>query len=158
MKKSRFVIEISEYPVEGYNLWFSTATGKMTIVSDETKYAIKNGEKSEKIERLGKMKFLVPDNFDEKKWAKHIYNSINYADETLGLTITPTMKCNFKCIYCCECDDAKTNDMTMKTAEEIVLWLKKLVEVHRYKRIEVQYFGGEPTLKRDVFAYFVNSA
>ena len=157
MKKSRFVIEVSDYPVEGCNLWFSTATGKMTIVSDETKKALSNKEGNEIIDRLAKMKFVVPDDFDEKKWAKHIYNSVNYADANLGLTITPTMKCNFKCTYCCECDDAKINDMSMETAEDIIKWVTKMVEVHRYKRVEVQYFGGEPTLKREIFEYLAQN-
>lgn len=67
MKKSRFVIEVSDYPVEGCNLWFSTATGKMTIVSDETKKALSNKEEKEIINRLSKMKFVVPNDFDEKK-------------------------------------------------------------------------------------------
>lgn len=157
MKKSKFVIEIENYPMEGCNLWFSTATGKMTIVSDETKDALDHETENEKTKKLEKMRFIVPDDFDEKKWAKHIYNMTNYADETLGLTITPTMKCNFKCTYCCECDDMKINDMPMETAEGIIQWVRKLVEVHRYKRIEVQYFGGEPTLKRDVFTYLAKN-
>lgn len=154
MKKSKFVIEVNNYPAEGYHLWFSTATGKMTMVSDSTKKAIENNVENTKVANLSKMKFLVQDSFDEKKWAKHIFNSVNYSQEGLGLTITPTMKCNFKCTYCCECDDAKINDMTMETAEEIIWWVRSMVKAHRYKRVEVQYFGGEPTLKRDVF-YFL---
>ena len=157
MKKSRYVIEIENYPIDKYNVWFSTATGKMTLVSNETKNDIVNDIYNKKVNKLEKMKFVIRDDFDEKKWAKYIYNTTNYADESIGLTITPTMKCNFKCTYCCECDEKKINDMSMETAEKIIHWFKELVEIHRYKRVEVQYFGGEPTLNRDVFTYLAKN-
>ena len=156
MKKSKFVFEVKDYPVEGGNLWFSTATGKMTVVSDELNEMIESGtadENNKKVQNLYNMKFLVPDDFNERMWAQHIYNSVNYADKGLGITITPSMLCNFCCIYCCEPDKNKINNMKMDTAKDIVDWVEQRLSTGTINKLEVQYFGGEPTYNREVLFF-----
>lgn len=165
MKLSNYVIEIKDFPRKNIHLWYSTARDDATLISEENKKAVlelKGDNTNEIADSLKKMKFLVPDEFDERKWGEFIFNSVNYSREILGLIIAPTMKCNLNCIYCFEREEAKVKSMTLDTAQRIIKWVQKTLKVHPVRKLEVQYFGGEPTQNEVVVKYlakqFINIA
>ena len=118
MKLSNYVIEIKDFPRKNIHLWYSTARDDATLISEENKKAVlelKGDNTNEIADSLKKMKFLVPDEFDERKWGEFIFNSVNYSREILGLIIAPTMKCNLNCIYCFECEEAKVKSILVES-------------------------------------------
>ncbi len=64
----------------------------------------------------------------------------------LAATIMPTEGCNFRCLYCYESHTPVS--MTRRTLDQIQNYL--LVQIPKFKRINISWFGGEPTLCKDV--------
>lgn len=67
-------------------------------------------------------------------------------EDCLRLTIMPTEGCNFRCPYCYE--SHTPDSMRRKTLEKIFQFIEEQV-VH-YRSIDIAWFGGEPTLCKDV--------
>lgn len=65
--------------------------------------------------------------------------------ENMNLIIMPTDACNFRCIYCYEEHESS------KMNEDVVESVKKFIEKSSkaYKRISIEWFGGEPLLCKD---------
>jgi len=155
MKISNHVIEIKDFPVENVSLWYSTVTDNATIVSNDLKSMIEQGKEvnEAKLQELLKNKFVLPDDYDEDKLATFFFNTTKYSTKNLGITIAPTMKCNFNCVYCFEDENTKKKDMDIDTADRILNWLDKTLSINAVKKLEVQYFGGEPTQNIDIVKY-----
>jgi uncharacterized protein len=68
------------------------------------------------------------------------------SNERLRLTILPTEKCNFRCNYCWE--DYQLKAMNQSTVNGI----KKLLtyRAEKLKILEIQWFGGEPLLAKNI--------
>ncbi len=64
----------------------------------------------------------------------------------LHLTVTPTEKCNFRCVYCYE--DFSVGRMKRPVVEG----LKRLISIRAPELLELQisWFGGEPLLQKDI--------
>jgi uncharacterized protein len=161
MKLSNHIVEINNYPVEGVSLWYSTATDNATIVSNELKDLVGKPDAEiadePRIKKLIEQKFILPNEFDEDKLTTYIFNSGKYSTKNLGVTIAPTMKCNFNCIYCFEDENTKKKDMDIDTANKILTWLEKMLESSGVRKLETQYFGGEPTQNIDIVKYLANA-
>lgn len=73
-------------------------------------------------------------------------NTDDYFKNCLMLIIMPTESCNFRCIYCYE--DHQNKFMERDTVESV----KKFLINHgnEYKQISIGWFGGEPTLCKDI--------
>jgi uncharacterized protein len=63
---------------------------------------------------------------------------------SLMLTITPTMDCNFNCYYCFETKNKSKIDT--KLEENIVNWINNYIESKNIHYINITWFGGEPLL------------
>ena len=66
------------------------------------------------------------------------------SDGYMQLTILPTEKCNFRCVYCYE--DFKIGKMNRDTIAGIKALLSK--SAPELKKLQIQWFGGEPTLNK----------
>ena len=64
------------------------------------------------------------------------------SDKFLYLTILPTEKCNFRCVYCYE--TFELGNMSEKTVKGIKNLLSESVKT--IKHLKISWFGGEPTL------------
>lgn len=60
----------------------------------------------------------------------------------MQLTIMPTEKCNFRCVYCYE--DFKIGKMKQETLDGIKALISQ--SAPELKKLIIQWFGGEPTL------------
>ncbi len=86
--------------------------------------------------------FIVDDEVDELGVIKLRYNNQLYNNDTLRLTILPTLSCNLACPYCFE--EKKAGKMGEKEEEALLNWLQE--NFRRKRNIYVAWFGGEPLL------------
>ncbi|MBI2099308.1 radical SAM protein [Candidatus Uhrbacteria bacterium] len=131
--------------------------------SDPTKLHSRLGdepteEDQETIEELIRCYFLVPDNFDDRKFLeekmrereKEIINGslIDY------LELIMSEACNFRCNYCIHFNNLETSDrinnskkiMQFDTAKEIVGQYLEILRRHGKLIAEINFGGGEPLL------------
>ena len=66
----------------------------------------------------------------------------------VGLTICPTMGCNFDCPYCFE--DHHPRKMTKEVQDDVVALAERMLKASASNNLDVAWFGGEPLLAPDV--------
>lgn len=136
---------IFELNKENY-LLFNTANGTILLLNkSEVDYLNNiNSLNNESIEKYLELGVIVDANLNEShKLIKRI-NSELCGNEKLSFVIAPTMRCNYKCIYCFE-ENKITNDMDTDIALSVVKFITDRVGVTT-KEIHITWFGGEPTL------------
>lgn len=67
---------------------------------------------------------------------------------SIGLTICPTMGCNFDCPYCFE--DHRPEMMSEKTQDDVITLIERMLDISGAKNLSVTWFGGEPLLAKDI--------
>lgn len=82
----------------------------------------------------------------EKEIADSIDELREIMNDSLLLTIMPTEGCNFRCSYCYE--DHSPISMRRSTIDQIQKYICD--QAPRFKYISISWFGGEPTLCKDV--------
>lgn len=97
-------------------------------------------------ESLEKSGILV--NFDEHKLYHIRRNMEIHNSGALGLTICPTMACNFRCIYCFE--DHGKGKMSPEIQNKVLERIEEFAREKHPKRVTVTWFGGEPLLCMDI--------
>ena len=70
------------------------------------------------------------------------------ASREVGLTICPTMNCNFDCPYCFETH--RPGKMSPAVQDDVVALAGRMLDAGGGKRLDVNWFGGEPLLAPDV--------
>lgn len=88
--------------------------------------------------------FLIDDDIDELQKYKYLYYSKSFNGLSLKLYIAPTMKCNFGCRYCFEGENKKHGLMDKSIEENLIKFIK--VQIKKYKRVNIVWFGGEPLM------------
>ncbi|MEW6457194.1 MAG: radical SAM protein [Acidobacteriota bacterium] len=153
MKASKYnlFLEEKEY-VLLYNL-LSLALVKLESESAEiiktileNKSDLQKLQSSELYKKLIYGKFLVEDDVDELKILK-VRNMLGrFYKRSFGLTIAPTLNCNFKCTYCYQ--RIKKIDMSEQTQDDLIDFTKKaLIDKILFG---VTWYGGEPLLTEDI--------
>lgn len=83
---------------------------------------------------------------------EEIYENIDllYAmlDKHLQITIMPTEKCNFKCVYCYE--DFRNGKMEENLINKIKHFINEKISTGDFESLYVNWFGGEPTLCEEI--------
>ena len=98
------------------------------------------------ISMLAKTGVIV--NFDEQAALETMGRMVCAASQGVGLTICPTMGCNFNCPYCFE--NHKQGKMTEEVQADVAALAERLLNTSRAKSLSVTWFGGEPLLAPDV--------
>lgn len=70
-----------------------------------------------------------------------------FGGNSIGLTIAPTMACNFRCPYCYE-KGKEYVTMSTETKKKMKEYIRSLKE--RYQYINITWYGGEPLLVFDI--------
>jgi uncharacterized protein len=104
------------------------------------------GENNEYLNFLLNGRFLVEDDVNELDILKARNLLGKFTQDKLGVTILPTLNCNFRCIYCFE--EHKNETMSSDVLRNLAEWVK--VQMQHRKRLEVGWFGGEPLLCLDI--------
>ncbi|WP_314748702.1 radical SAM/SPASM domain-containing protein [Tannerella forsythia] len=98
-------------------------------------------------------RFIVESNENERN--KIVLSAITqrFNPDVMSLTIAPTQACNFNCPYCYEGNKAKKK-MTDRVQSGIIDFLKRKKNI---KKLNVIWYGGEPTLAIDVIRKLSNN-
>ena len=109
---------------------------KIITITDENKNTV---------QKLMEKGMIVSEERDEDVFCYSSYlKAVN--NNYLHLTINPTDKCNFKCIYCYE--NNKNGNMSEETQSDIISFVRK--EIHKYEGLRISWFGGEPLLQMEI--------
>jgi len=88
--------------------------------------------------------FIIEDDVDEIAVLKVRNRLRRFGNSNFGLTIAPTMNCNFKCIYCYEEEKYKIGTMNDDIIEGVLNFVKE--KIKNSENFSVTWFGGEPLL------------
>lgn len=139
-------------------LLFNSVSGGFAEIDKDTYMALKalschNISKSQQ-EHLDKYindlqygRFIVQDDEDELSNLQAIHNIRKYGTGSLGLTIAPTLACNFQCSYCFE-GRLAPQMMQPDVQQAIVDFVASRIKTIGH--LNVCWFGGEPLLRKDV--------
>ncbi|MBQ3067602.1 MAG: SPASM domain-containing protein [Oscillospiraceae bacterium] len=113
---------------------------------------IKEDELSEKdkdlLEDMKRGSFVLDDDTNELNIIKLNSYLGKFRPSVLGLTIAPTLQCNFACPYCYE---QRQTGMISKDVIDAIY--KKVQDAAEHKsNISINWYGGEPLLAKDVIA------
>jgi len=95
---------------------------------------------------LVKAGFLIPDEQDEIELIREIHSALKERQCTLGLTIMPTLDCNFRCRYCFSY--TRHERMGAEIQEALLRFVED--KLREAERLSVTWYGGEPTLCLDL--------
>lgn len=124
--------------------------------TEEFENLLKNNEsdKGDLIEALKQGSMLVDDNIDEKEILRIRYTAAKFNNQSLSLTIAPTMECNFACSYCYE-EGYRHNTMNDKVQNSVIDFVKRRKDI--IKNLSVSWYGGEPLLALDIIEKLTKS-
>ena len=98
------------------------------------------------IKKLREAGFLVA--YDELRHMRTEAFFESGRGQELGLTLCPTLSCNFACPYCFE--KARSGRMSREIEAAILKFAKENMEQFGLKKLNVTWFGGEPLLCPDI--------
>ena len=99
------------------------------------------------IERFAKRGIIA--NFDERAAVETMGRAACGGNlGRIGLTICPTMGCNFDCPYCFE--DHGRGKMSQEVQDDVVALAERMLDAANANNISVSWFGGEPLLAPDI--------
>lgn len=151
MKESEFNV-IEENDVNGITIYNTRSGGVLDLDAAHMNKlnlfrkgaAALDGDFEEAL-KMGGM--LVDDDVDERRMLMLESLSARFANDYLGLTIAPTLACNFRCPYCYEkgCSHPTMSEETMTDIAEFVRsGYSGINDLH------VDWYGGEPLLCVDM--------
>ncbi len=164
---------MGEYKKSRYNISFRNKDRQLVLVNLLTKAIAEVDKKNETIvkkflenpnarisnpgekEIFDNLKYggyVIDTEFDEIAHLKFVNSMERFDRSALGITIMPTMQCNFNCVYCYEKKEGPMMDLT--TADTIISFVRKILK--EKKHINIGWFGGEPLLGFHIIEY-INS-
>lgn len=99
--------------------------------------------------------YIVPEKVDELFFIQSNIMLGRYDTTRLGLTIAPTMACNFRCPYCFESGFHTHGSMSEEVMERVVNLVER--KIKSIKQLHVSWFGGEPLLAMPVIEKLTQS-
>lgn len=98
---------------------------------------------------LRKNKVLVEEGEEEQLLLSRQYqrHALCFDTSRLGLTICPTLQCNFRCTYCFEHSQTVSSVMTPETVDRLMHFIKSYNDI---QHLSIAWYGGEPLLAFDV--------
>lgn len=105
--------------------------------------------------KLYEDKFIIEDDYDEKKEIqRRHWKTVNNADG-LDITVIATLKCNSDCVYCYQRNlDFQYSEMTEADFDALYEFLLKVPQ----RKIHINWYGGEPLLAKDKILKFCAKA
>ena len=153
MKESRFNLYFNSK--DGKQLAFNSLSCGLAIVDENyerLQRAIAEGASTEDISEVlaaaQRGNFVVESEKDELLDYETKRSAQKFSTRSIGLTIAPTLDCNFKCLYCYE--TRRHGKMTDDTQKGIVEFVK--CRATDIKNLEVTWYGGEPLLCMDIIS------
>jgi len=91
--------------------------------------------------------------YDEMNILEKNYNIYHNSNDYFEITLIPTYRCNFKCIYCFETDD-KTSVWNKEKVQNLKKYSKETFK--NRKIIKISLFGGEPMLEWELLKEYLD--
>jgi len=123
-------------PKEKWDLWrnfFEDVRQNSTLSPEDASYLLEK-------------RMLLHSDIDELHYMRKLYKSRRFSRDSLGLTIAPTLDCNFACPYCYE--DKRPGKMSEEVAERLVEYVEKMLPGR--SSLRVMWYGGEPLMCKDI--------
>ncbi len=115
--------------------------------------SIDNGNlSSESLKTLSDLGVVVPDRKAEISSMTGFIDGLNSRDTGMNVTVVLNLDCNFACVYCYEGDMKGKLYMSEDTADLLIAFIKERF-AETTKSINIDFFGGEPLLSRDLIKY-----
>ena len=152
MKLSRYNF-LKQY--DDATIFFNAATCALAVVDENFLRVVddvKNNSYDEKnydAQLISDMKAsgcLIEDDVDELERLEFYRNLAKYDMTNFGLTIAPTLDCNFRCKYCFETHPK--GKMSSETQAALIKFVENRIE--RAKNFSVTWYGGEPLLAKEI--------
>jgi len=105
-----------------------------------------SGENDAYLNFLIEGRFLIDEDVDELDILKARNLVGKFTQDKLGVTVIPTLNCNFRCVYCFI--EHRNETMGSEVRENLVDWVR--AQMRHRRRLEVGWFGGEPLLCLDI--------
>jgi uncharacterized protein len=105
------------------------------------------------LEKLVRGRMLIADDVDELKLLRRRYETTQSEKKYLGLTLIPSLGCNFDCPYCFE--DKFPSVMDERTQRAVM----RLVDdqLPKIDKLSVSWFGGEPLVGKKALMRLSNA-
>ena len=100
------------------------------------------------IERLARRGVIA--NFDERE-AFELQRRVECTtaiDDTVAITVCPTLACNFECPYCFA--TRGQGKMSPEVQDDVVALADRMLNASRARKLSITWFGGEPLMATDV--------
>lgn len=151
-KKSNYVIPV-EVDATDTLLLFAGLTGRLIEVPGTFRQAaydlLKHPNDVKAMQHVALSKLfrdqgvVIPEMFDERDYFCKQHEQSKYTpSQTVGLTICPTLNCNFCCVYCYQ--HHPPGEMAKDIQDLIVNYIEN--SYPKIKNLHVTWFGGEPLL------------
>lgn len=157
-KKSFYNFEFPYKNDSSKHVLYNSRTNALVLINSEEYISyenyVKNGTPISNKELEGSLEyggFIVPKDVNEIDLIRYNLFRTRYNTSYLGLTIAPTLDCNFRCIYCYEKDSLSPIIMTTDIQEKVVEFVKSNVQT--IKQLSVTWYGGEPLLAFNIIEY-----
>ncbi len=152
MKKSSYNFF---FPLEDNSvLAFNALRNGLAVIDNETAKQIQNLKDNstpafdpETLFELERGGFICPNDLQELELIKIRRHTQQYAGNSLGLTICPTLDCNLHCRYCFE--TPYKGMMEEPTIDALANFVKSYIDSGK-KSFSVTWYGGEPLLGIDI--------
>ena len=140
---------------EDATIFFNAATCALAVVDENFLRVLDDvksnsyDEKNYDAQLIADMKAsgcLVEDDVDELERLEFYRNLSKYDATNFGLTIAPTLDCNFRCKYCFETHPK--GKMSSETQAALVSFVEG--RLARAKNFSVTWYGGEPLLAKEI--------
>ena len=97
--------------------------------------------------------FVIPENYDETQFARDEFIFAASHSDTLELTLQTTLDCTCRCVYCYQGGDKPANCFM---GENELNFLKSWIvsKLKDYKKLHINWFGGEPLLNYSAILNF----
>lgn len=97
-------------------------------------------------DQLEEVGLIVPQEVDELEQIRALRAAVQQEERHLGLTILPTLNCNFQCCYCFSY--ARQERLSHTVRQALLHFVKQKLD--KVENLSISWFGGEPLLCLDV--------
>ena len=156
MYKSSIYNNYAEPDEDGAVLCYNSATGAVSKFDADAAQALMSGNPDalagkDYFQALVDSGYAVKDFIDE--YEAYAFRSRKYAlgseSDACSFIIALTMKCNYRCVYCFEEGNCSGREASSEKIDGIFGFIRKAIEEKRAKKLNVNWFGGEPMLAYD---------
>jgi uncharacterized protein len=95
--------------------------------------------------------FIIDENVNELEEIQLQHRSVRRSNQSLSLTITPTMSCNLACSYCFELNKY-AGLMLPDVQDNLIKFVEKSFKTG-CKKLAITWFGGEPLIGLSIIEY-----